>query len=296
MAVKETGAHEPAVKGDHVAVDHVAGTMGVREIESEEEDIPSTGSGHCGFGGEFDNGFQSGSGQGVLRPGEEGGDTLAKVFGRGAAVDVPHHAGDGRKQVLIAFLTAVTDAEESMQEAFENDNGGEERLPGVLGRFPAVCVEGLGGVGGRQLLRFVAKTTIGVGQCSLVRRRGHGCTQDTIGAHGHGNVGLLAVDMDVLLVRQQVLGEMFGVFDRRTHEIVASETGGQPIPVGVIMAEHVAKAPEGDAEATQEQGLLYLIGVADHLRQHAAARNRQYHVLTFLIRLLELDAPKSHTG
>ena len=37
MSVKETSVHQPAIHGVHVAINHVAGAIGIREVEGQEE-------------------------------------------------------------------------------------------------------------------------------------------------------------------------------------------------------------------------------------------------------------------
>lgn len=193
--MKEVGAHEPAIHRVHMAIDHVAGAVGVREVKGQEKGIL--------LGAELFDGFKSCAVDRLFGPSEKGSDLLAEISGCLGMIDIPDLLLDGWKEGLEPFLAAITDPDEGVQEAFDDHDGGKERSPGILGSLPAICIDCLGCIFGLQVTSFFLKTAIRLGERCFVGVQRQGSTQHTIVAHRRRNVAFLAVEMDVLFIGLQ---------------------------------------------------------------------------------------------
>ena len=237
VSVKEVGANEPAIHGVHMAIDHIAGAVGVREVEGQEKGIL--------LGAELFDRFKSCATDRLSGPSEKVSDLLAEVSGCFGMIDIPDLLLDGWKEGLQPFFAAVTDLDESVQETLDDHDGGKERSPSVLGGLPTVGVDRLGHIGGRHVANFFSKSAIGLGQRCFIGAQRQGSTQHTIVAHGRRNIAFLAVEMDMFFIGQQMLGQLVAILDRRTDDLTSSETSCHPVPVAVISSEHVGQRPKG---------------------------------------------------
>ena len=132
MSVKEVGVNEPAIHGVHMAIDHVAGAVGVREVESQEKGVL--------FGAELFDRFKGCAADGLSGPSEEVSDLLTEVSRCLGMIDIPDGLLDGRKEGLQPILATVPDLDEGVQEAFDDHDGDKERSPSILGSLPAIGV------------------------------------------------------------------------------------------------------------------------------------------------------------
>ena len=114
--MKEASAYQPAIHGVHVAINHVAGAVGIREVEGQEEGIL--------LGTEFFDGFKGCAADRLSGPSEKVSDLLAEVGRCRGMIDVPDLLLDGWIESFQSFLAASTDLDEGVQEALDNCDGG----------------------------------------------------------------------------------------------------------------------------------------------------------------------------
>ena len=96
------------------------------------------------------------------------------------------------------------------------------------------------------------KTAVGGLQVVGPRRQGRLRSQDASAADGRGDVDLLAVERLVMLVGQQVLGQL-RLADGGPHDAASAQPALQAIPGHRVAAEDAGQGPERDAELAQEQ-------------------------------------------
>ena len=81
VSMKEASTHEPAIHGVHMAIDHVAGAVGIREVESQEKRVL--------LGAELFNCFKGSATDKLSGPSEKVSDLLAEVSRCRGMIDVP---------------------------------------------------------------------------------------------------------------------------------------------------------------------------------------------------------------
>jgi len=265
MTVEIAGGIQAAVERVEMAVQHVAGAIGVGVVKGQGEEV--------GFGTELENGLQGGAGDVVLRPDLEVGDLPHEVTGMVGVVDVPDALLNGLKG-LFEMLTTRADGQESVEKARDERDGGKECFPGQLSRRPAIGIDGFRLVVRVQIQRFVLEVPIGFGQLLLVGSQRHRCTQDAVSGHRGGDVGFLTIQPGVLLVGQQVFRQFVRVFEGCAHQVVSAQMGGHALPVHIIAPKHIGQRPEGNPEPAQKERLFNIVSVADHIGHHKTGRHR----------------------
>jgi hypothetical protein len=78
----------------------------------------------------------------------------------------------------------------------------------------------------------------------------------------------------MFFVRQQVLRQPVGSFDRGRDQLIAAQTQHQPLPIHIVAPKPIGQSPERHAKAPQKQGFLHRLGLARHVRQHPAGYDR----------------------
>ena len=131
--MKEASAHQPAIHGIHVAINHVAGAVGIRKVEGQEEGIL--------LGTELFDGFKGCATDRLSGPSEKVSDLSTEVGRCRGMVDVPDLLLDGWIECFQSFFAASRDLDEGVQEALDNCDGGKKRQPSVLGCLPTVSVD-----------------------------------------------------------------------------------------------------------------------------------------------------------
>lgn len=184
--MKEVSTNEPAIHGVHMAIDHVAGAVGIWEVEGQEKGVL--------LGAELLNRFKGCATDRLSGPSEKVSDLLTEVSGCLGMIDIPDGLLDGRKEGLQPFLAAVPDLDEGVQEAFDDHDGGKERSPSILGGLPAIGVDCLGCIRRSQVASFCSKTAIRLVERCFIGAQRQGSTQHTIVAHRRRNVAFLAVE------------------------------------------------------------------------------------------------------
>ena len=114
VTVKKTSAVEPTSHGFHMAVNHIAGSIGIRIIKGQNEGV-------C-LGTQFSDGIQRGAGQVLSGPGLKVSHLLTERGRVRGVIDVPGLLLDEVKQGFELAFTPITDFEKGVQKAFDDYN------------------------------------------------------------------------------------------------------------------------------------------------------------------------------
>ena len=106
MTVKETGIRQPAVHRFHMTINHVAGSIGLGEVISQDKQV--------GFGAQFFNGLQGWARNGLASPGQKSSGLLAEMVRVSGLIDVPDLLLDLRPDRLPALFAAVSNFEKGV--------------------------------------------------------------------------------------------------------------------------------------------------------------------------------------
>ena len=96
VSVKEVSTNEPAIHGVHMAIDHVAGAVGIWEVEGQEKGVL--------LGAELLNRFKGCATDRLSGPSEKVSDLLAEVSGCFGMIDMPDLLLYGWKEGLQPFF------------------------------------------------------------------------------------------------------------------------------------------------------------------------------------------------
>ena len=192
MTVKEAGRSQPASHRFHMPVNHIAGSISLGEVKSQDKQV--------GFGGQFFNGLQGWARNGLASPGQKGSGLLTECLRVSGLVDVPDLLLDLRPDGLPAFFAAVPNFEKGVQETFDDGDGHKQSAPGFLGGSPAVGINGLWGIIRGNVLGFLLELTIGFGQGRFISVQSDGGPQDAIRSHRGGNIGFVPIEASVFFI------------------------------------------------------------------------------------------------
>ena len=106
MTVKETSIRQPAAHRFQMAVNHIAGSIGLWEVKSQDKQV--------GFGPQLFNGLQGWARKGLASPGQKVSGLLTKFLRVSGVIDVPNLLLDFRPERLPAFFAAVSNFEKGM--------------------------------------------------------------------------------------------------------------------------------------------------------------------------------------
>jgi hypothetical protein len=143
------------------------------------------------------------------RPLSKAPDALAKLCPCRRVVDVPGPVGHFSPQRPV-LRAAIPEHEHRMQKAQDHGDGPKDLLPGQLRRLPSIGADRLGRVvlvqepslGGEHAVGLLER----VGRCAL----GQLSAENASACGRRGDIDLIALEPRVLLVGDQVIGEVGG--------------------------------------------------------------------------------------
>jgi hypothetical protein len=100
--------------------------------------------------------------------------------------------------------TSILDLEEPVEKTQDGGYGREERDERVLSSGPPICVNGLWSVRGIEIVGFLGKRGVRVGERLFIRTRGECDSKNTSSPNGHGNVPLLSAPVGMMLIGCQM--------------------------------------------------------------------------------------------
>ena len=163
--------------------------------------------------------------------------------------------------------TALGDLHNRVEEAQDDAHRREEAPPGALRPFPAISAHRLGAVGGRKRAGLLGKLSVGDLQSVGGGRLSHGSAEDAAASYGGRHIDFLPQCPGVLLVSQQVCGELLGLLDGAAHDGGPSQGHFGPVPVHRVASEHVDQGVKGHAPVAQIEGFFHFLGPPHHVGQ-----------------------------
>jgi hypothetical protein len=278
----ELSHHEEApVKVVDEPVDAVRGAMGAGMVEGLEESFA--------LGAELQDRLQQ---QRLAREMSDGPspqmlDPLGHLRPARCLVDVPclgQHIG-----ACWVAAASIGDLQHRVQEAQDDGDALEQGPERLLCTLPSVRADALRRIRRRQLPRFLGKLAVGGLQGRRVGRLRDSGTEDASPGGHSGNEDLLADEPGVLLVGNQVLGQVLRRLDRGADERGAAQRQLSPIPEHRRAPEHVRERVERDAPVAQIQPVLDLLGQGHHVRHDEGRADRE-----LLLVSVQLDTTDPH--
>ena len=96
---------------------------------------------------------------------------------------------------------------------------------------PAIGVDGFRLIVRLDVVGLGLEVAVGFLQVVGVRVHGQRGPQDTVTADRRGDIPFLGIQPRMLLVGQEIAGEVFGVFDGRTDQAVVAEPKFEALPI-----------------------------------------------------------------
>jgi len=125
----------------------------------------------------------------------------------GCAGDVPDRICGGGKQATQCCGGPISSREIGMQEAFDHEHGGKKRAPGGVGGLPAIGVDGVRFVGGKEPLGVFCEDARAVLQGLGTHRVDRFDAYETPVGTGGGDRPYHALDRHVIVVGHTMPGQ-----------------------------------------------------------------------------------------
>lgn len=202
-------------------------------------------------------------------PGAKGGHAGGNRGGGGRALPRPHRLR--QRQSRAAAVAALQEAGPAAQEHRQRR---QQPLPGMVGRFPAVGVDGLGSVWRIDWAGFRRARARGGAQRRVGGRLGPGDPPHTARARREGAGGLCAAPSGVMCVGREMLGPRLRVAPGASHEAMSAAPFDLPLPGGRLVSAGLGPQPRGHALGEQSQRGRDVFRETSHGRHDAAGPQR----------------------
>ena len=119
--------------------------------------------------------------------------------------------------MFVLFAATISDFDENMEEATDDNNGGEKIFPGVSGSFPSIGVNSFRAKIMIQTLSFFFKNAVGFCQRFLSCVFGDRSAQNTLVPHSSSDIGFISPDTRVFFVCKEVFRQTFAKIEHFRH-------------------------------------------------------------------------------
>ena len=174
--------------------------------------------------------------------------------GRFRSIRLPNPLAQFQER-LAQMLASVADLQPAVQKAQDDRHAEKQAFPGDGGRLPAIDVDRLGRVFGRNLAGLVAKHAVSRRQFFSVGLIDDLGSETAAGSDSGGDVNLLSIASLVMLVGQEVFGD-FTAADGGSDQTEIAEGALEAMPKRRMAAENPGQSPVGNGELAQEQGVF----------------------------------------